>query len=34
VATQETYLASFVEGMRVTAERFIQIAQFDKTINA
>lgn len=34
MATQETYLTSFIEGMQVTAERFIQIAQFDKTVSA
>lgn len=32
--TQETYLTAFVEGVRATTERFIQVSQFDKTIEA
>lgn len=32
MATQETFLTPFVESMQTTAERFIQIAQFDKTV--
>lgn len=32
--SQETFLTAFVEGVQTTAERFIQISQFDKTIQA
>lgn len=32
--TQETFLTAFVEGVQTTAERYIQISQFDKTIEA
>lgn len=34
MATQETYLLPFINGMQTMAERFIQISQFDKTITA
>lgn len=34
MATQETYLTAFVDSIQTTAERFIQISQFDKTIKA
>lgn len=32
--TQETYLTAFVNSMQTMTERFIQISQFDKTIQA
>lgn len=34
MTSQETYLTAFVEGTQAIAERFIQISQFDKTIQA
>lgn len=32
--TQETYLTAFIESIQITAERLIQISQYDKTIQA